>query len=296
MRHHADLPPHLSYSAASNWYDCNKKWHAIYVLRFPDPSGPEAEIGTMAHRVLQALGHVRPGLRTPQLAALLAARHWAKLDADRAARRAALAHVIRGLRNLDVAQGEVVFAEADLLIPLGGVPFKGYVDLGLGLPSGALHIFDYKTGKHPGRRDWLADKVPQLMLYAAAIEEVYGRPVHEASFIWTANGRVDDFDVTHDSVAAAVGWLRRAWEGIEESLRTDEWAASPGPLCSWCPAVLTCPEGREAVLARAADPSKSIGASGLPIVQHWAEAGLNEQLALSIAVNERTHLHVVPEP
>lgn len=131
----------------------------------------------------------------------------------------------------------------------------------------------HNTGKRePGRNnEYLAPKKRTLMLYAAAVEALDGRPVHEAALIWTATGKVDDFEVDDIEIAGAVRWLRRAWESLNRDLVSGEFAAQPGPLCSWCPGAGRCPEGQEAIVARAAQ-GKSIGPHGIPVVAAAAKA------------------------
>lgn len=256
-------PHHFSPSAADTFEDCQQKWYAKYVMRVPDPAGPEAEVGTMAHEVLEELCLEPSGHRTPEAAKAISRRLWASMPV--AQRRAAWGHVVRALRNVEVSHGDVVSVEQTLEVPLAGVPFKGILDRADSLPSGAVRILDYKTGKRPGRADWMAGKRRTLMLYSAAYEVVEGRPVHEAALVWTASGKVDDYEVDDIEIAGAVRWFRQTWETLLEALDRGRFEADPGPLCSWCPGAASCPEGQEAILERAR-AGKSIGPFGEPIV------------------------------
>ncbi len=123
----------------------------------------------------------------------------------------------------------------------------------------------HNTGKRPGRADWMAGKRRTLMLYSAAYEVVEGRPVHEAALVWTASGKVDDYEVDDIEIAGAVRWFRQTWETLLEALDRGRFEADPGPLCSWCPGAGSCPAGQEAILERAR-AGKSIGPFGEPIV------------------------------
>lgn len=256
-------PHHFSPSAADTYEGCPRKWYAKYVMKVPDPAGPEAEVGTMAHEVLEELCLEPSGKRTPELAKVIADRLWNGMD--RTQRRSAWGHVVRALRIPEIAHADVFSTEQTFEIEVGGVPFKGIVDRADELPSGAVRILDYKTGKHPGRADWLDDKRRTLMLYAAAFEAAEERPVAEAALVWTATGKVDEFEVNDIAVAGAVRWLRQTWDALLGSLAAGRFDPIPGPLCSWCPGAGNCPEGQAAILARARE-GKSIGPSGVPIV------------------------------
>lgn len=263
-------PAYLSPSAADTYESCPQKWYAKYVMKVPDPAGPEAEVGTLAHAVLEGLAAFPPGERTAAAALALADEQWAGVD--RGQRRLAWGHVVRALRNLEVTHGDVVSAEEVLEVSIGGVPFKGIIDRADELPSGAVRILDYKTGKRPGRSDWLEDKRRTLMLYAAGFEVAHERPVQEAALVWTATGVVDDFDVDDFVVAGAVKWFAGVWNDLNESLDSGDFPPRPGNLCSWCPGAGNCSAGQEAILARARE-GKSIGPFGEPIVAAAEAAG-----------------------
>lgn len=253
------MPPHLSVSAAEAWDTCNRKWHGKYVVGVPDPSGHEADVGKMAHRVLEYLGALPPGMRTPEIARHVALRLWINVPIE--TYREAMGHVIRALRNLEVSAGDSIAVEMELTTVLSGVPFLGYLDRADALPSGAARISDYKTGKRPGRPDWLDPKKRQVAIYAAAFEVLTGRPVHEGAIVWTVDGHVDLFDLDDEMLSDSLRWFRSQWDGIATAVETDTFAATPNPLCSWCPMAMTCPEGQQAILARR-DDGKSIGPHG----------------------------------
>ena len=135
-------PAYLSPSAADTFESSPQKWYAKYVMKVPDPAGPEAEVGTLAHSVLEALAAFPPGERTSVAALAIANDQWSGIDRDQ--RRLAWGHVVRALRNLEVTHGDVLSAEEVLEVEIGGVPFKGIIDRADELPSGAARILDYK--------------------------------------------------------------------------------------------------------------------------------------------------------
>lgn len=286
-----ELPHHLSVSGAETWEDCPRKWHAKYVLKIRDEAGPEAEIGKMAHAVLEHVGAFAVGKRTPQVALSISRRAWK--DSPPEMRRVAMGHVLRALNNLEVAAGEVVLLEAKLETVLAGVPFLGYLDRADALGSGALTIIDYKTGKRKvgPRGSWLLPKKRQLAIYAAAVETIHGRPVHQGRNVWTAKGIVDEYEMDNDTLAEALAWLRGCWDEILDAIEADHFPANPGPLCSWCSVVAECPEGTEAVIARSKVRGKSIGAQGQAVLDGLAVKQFEDTLAAAQGV----HLRVVTE-
>ena len=257
------LPGHFSPSAADTFESCPRKWHAKYVLKVADEAGPAAEVGTMTHELLEELCVNPPGGRTPEAAKVISDRLWADMQLNQ--RRLAWGHVVRALQNLEVTHGDVVSVEERLRVDLAGVPFLGMLDRVDALPSGAVRVLDYKTGKRNAGRGnvYLLPKKRTLMLYAAAYEAVHGRPVQEAALVWTATGKVDDFDVDDVEIAGAVRWLRMMWGELEHAVEVDEFEARPGPLCSWCPAAGDCPEGQASIVERVA-AGKSVGSFGVP--------------------------------
>jgi len=286
-------PDHFSVSAAETWGTCPKKWHGKYVDKIPDPVGPEADIGKMAHLVLERLGSFKPGRRSPEVAVQLGNRLWT--ERTKPERREAMGHVVRALRNLEIAAGEPVMLERELRTTLAGVPFLGYLDRADQLPSGALRILDYKTGQRKAgpRNAWLAPKGRQLAIYAAAVEVIDGRPVHQGALIWTAYSpvKVDEFEMDDEFLADALAWFSGVWDEILAAFDNDVFEAKPGALCSWCSLVAGCPEGREAVIERAAIKGKSIGPHGQAVLDEIAV----QQFSDTLAVVEGKHLTVVDD-
>jgi len=288
------MPAHLSFSAAETWEDCHRKWAAKYVLYVPDEAGAAADIGKMAHLVLQGLGRFKAGRRTDEHAAVLAERAWAGKDDEKQA--AAMGHVEAALTILEVSAGDVLRIEMDMDLVLAGVPFKGFLDradeIPADVPGGiAARVLDYKTGKRPGRRDWMAKKYRQLYLYAAGFETVTGIPVHEGAFVWTKTGKVDTIYIDADGIGDTLDWFRSVWSGIRAAVEAYDFDADPGPLCSWCPVVQQCPEGTRATIERH-EKGKSIGEHGQPIIDALQVAQFEDTLE---AVEGR-HLSVVEDP
>jgi putative RecB family exonuclease len=255
----ADLPQHLSPSSASAFEGCRRRWQFKYVDRLPEPSGQAALVGSFAHRVLELLCEHPAAERTVEQAKFLAKQAWPEfetdqdylsleLDADQArAFRWQAWIAIAGLWDIeDPSRVEVVSTEQKINVELGAVPFVGVVDR-VDRMAGKLVVSDYKSGTLPGVR-WRDDKIRQVMLYAAALNESGGELPDRARLLYLGQ-RILDVRVTERRIEEAVGSLGEVWSGITTACATDEFEPRPTVLCGWCPFIDRCPEG-QADLAR----------------------------------------------
>ena len=71
-------PRSFSYSSASVYKQCPRRWKHKYIDKLPDPTGEAALVGTFAHEVLEELCKEEPSLRTEARANEIAATIWPK--------------------------------------------------------------------------------------------------------------------------------------------------------------------------------------------------------------------------
>lgn len=210
-------------------------------------------VGTFAHSVLEELCGLEPAERNKDRAKLLARELWPDLEEDsdfqalelsdedsRAFRwRSWLA--IAGLWDLeDPAKIDVVATEQKVEATLDGVPFLGIIDR-LEREGGKLIVSDYKSGKVPSVR-WRDDKIQQIMLYAAAVSDTEDEQPDRARLLYLGQETLD-FAVTDRRIEDASGQLATTWSSVLSDCSSDEFEASPGVLCGWCPFAVDCPEG-----------------------------------------------------
>ena len=254
------VPPYLSPSSSSLFDQCALKWKFRYVDHLPDPPGEAALLGTFAHEVLEFLLQENPGNRTKEKAKELASGFWPKVVKDPDFLALELDdqeihefkwkswNAIEGLWALeDPSKVKVQDTERDVRVTLEGVPFRGVVDR-LDEEEGALIVADYKSGKAPKKR-YAGDKVHQVLLYAAAIREIEVNLPSKARLLFLGQ-EVIETEVTDATLKEPVEKLQKIWSEINTACELNDFPASTGPLCAWCPFVSHCPDGEEEVRQR----------------------------------------------
>lgn len=253
-------PRHLSPSGAGMFQQCPRKWKHRYLDRLPDPPGVPALAGTFAHRVLELLLQRPPGERTIDHAKEIARQVWPEttgdpdfvaLELDEDAQRAFRWkgwHAVEGLWKLeDPATVDVAATEQDVQVSIGAVPFRGIIDRVDREPDGTV-IADYKSGQAPSPR-FADDKLEQVLLYAAALAELTGTDPVRARLLYL-NQRIIEVAVTPERLDAVRVKLDDTWQALNTACATEEYPASTGPLCAWCPFVAHCAEGQAEVEQR----------------------------------------------
>lgn len=253
-------PSHLSPSGAAVFRQCPRRWRFRYLDRLPDPPGEAALAGTFAHRVLELLLQRPRAERTVDAARSIAREVWPETERDPDFRAlgldAAAAKAFRwrgwlaveGLWRLeDPCTVDVHATEHDVEVTIDGVPFRGIIDR-VDTTAEGLVVSDYKSGQAPGDR-WSAERLDQVLLYAAALAELTGHRPVKARLLYLGQ-RIVDVAVDEESLAGAVAALRSTWDELSAAVAGDEFAPRPGPLCGWCPFVSSCAEGAAEVRFR----------------------------------------------
>ncbi len=255
-------PQRLSPSGASTFEQCPRRWRFRYVERLPEPSGVEALVGTLAHRVLELLMQQVPGRRTKDEARRIARAVWPETAASEDYRDLGLSEdearefrwrawrAIEGLWHLeDPADVEVEATEEHVSVMLGEVPFRGVVDRLEREPDG-LVVSDYKSGRAPSAR-FAPARLHQVLLYAAAVGELTGEPPVRARLLYLGQ-RIVAASAAAAETEAAVAHLSETWDAIVDACDADEFEPRPGPLCRYCAYAARCPEGQAETARRAA--------------------------------------------
>lgn len=256
----SNLPKYLSPSSAGMFQQCPRKWKHRYIDKLPDPPGEPALAGTFAHRVLELLLQEPPEERNPDRAKELAREVWPEIAADDDFRALELTKdqerafrwrswlAIEGLWHIEDPTAVTVEAtEQDVRVVISGVPFRGIIDR-VDVESDGLVIADYKSGRAPSQR-FEADKLDQVLLYAAALTALSGLKPVRARLLYLSQ-RTVEVDVTDEKLAEVIASLQQTWSSLQRSCTSGEFDTSTGPLCAWCPFVAQCPEGQAEVEKR----------------------------------------------
>lgn len=245
------LPSALSPSSIATYEQCPKRFECSRIDRLPDPSGPDAVLGTFVHGVLEDVLGLPPGDRGLEAARGIATRRRQALahdpeyvalglgdEAARAWRRRAWAAVTGYFSLEDPRFVAVASREEHVHVDLAGVAVRGIVDR-IDRDARGTAVVDYKTGKVPAPR-YRAKAFSQLELYAAVLAAL-GRPVREARLLYVSYGEVLEVGVGLAAVERAVERVVRVDASIREDFAASSFSPRPGPLCGWCAYRSICP-------------------------------------------------------
>lgn len=249
------IPDRQSYSSLTTYADCPYRYALRYLLKIPGPSVVAAfSFGTAAHAAFERFTRTRRKRRaeggmlpTRQDLGRWFGEAWKTVEFPDEDSRAA--YWLRAGPLLDAfwaieeeGTAEVVGEERWFrlaLAPAGAPPFTigGAIDRIDRLPSGAVEVIDYKTGR-PESQAPLEENL-QLTIYALACRDGLGLGRPERLTLWFAESgerrstaRTDaQLDAARDEIAERVA-----------RMRTGELRATPSAsACRWCDYRDLCP-------------------------------------------------------
>lgn len=124
---------------------------------------------------------------------------------------------------------------------VNGVPAVGYIDRVDKLPSGSLKPLDYKSGKEPKDHRFGDPHGDQVRVYAEVIRVNTGQMPEAAEVYYTKTGNIVPVDLSDEAMADTLKRFKQSWDRHNRFLDKAEFTLKEGPLCSWCPAVNSCP-------------------------------------------------------
>ena len=254
----------FSPSGSATFEQCPKQWYFKYVAKLPDPKGEDAVLGTFTHSVLELLLQEPPDNRTKAKAKAIAREIWPEVENDPDFIALSLSDVqalefrkrswtaIEGLWELEHPQSvEVASTELEVKVELSSIPFRGFIDR-VEREDGSLVITDYKSGKAPSKR-FEDDKLQQVLLYAAALEQLDGHRPKRARLLFlnnrdksnSQNRRVVEVEVTEKNLTQATKKFKHNWEELNAACTSGTFHTKPQILCKWYSFLQNCPQGQE---------------------------------------------------
>ncbi len=252
----ASLPPRFSYSAFSTYDTCGLRYAFQYLYQIPPPERPVAAFafGTTAHAAFEAFTKERrdraargdPPPTREDLEREFRTRWTPTAFGDRPTEERYQRRVNTLLDNFwdgEVSSlGEAIFEELPFELTLepadGGPPIVvyGVIDRIDRLPSGAVEVVDYKTGRISSQKG--VDESLQLSIYALACRDALGLGTPERVTLYFTESatrmstvRTDEqLDAAREDILARVALMR-----------SGDFAASPGDACRWCDFARMCP-------------------------------------------------------
>jgi ATP-dependent exoDNAse (exonuclease V) beta subunit len=175
-------------------------------------------LGTLVHAVLAEIDFAAPN----NLAALLARHAPMHVGDDRTAVESAqrmLEDFLSSPRAKEIAKADCVYRELEFLLSWpsdGNDPasryFQGFIDL-LYRDAGGWHLLDFKTNEVADKNlDAVAANYElQMLVYALAIEKIFGQPPEELTLHFLRTGRDYPFSWNDES-------RRRVMQLVDQSL------------------------------------------------------------------------------
>lgn len=241
-------------SRLTGWLDCPARYRMAYLDRPPPPKGPpwaHNTLGAAVHLALARWWDEPPARRTPVVARALLDRAWgpdgfadaAQADRYRELAGAMVERYVAGLDPHDEPRG----VERTVATRTGTLALSGRVDR-IDQRGDELVVVDYKTGRHVLTADDARGSLA-LALYALATERTLRRRCRTVELHHLPSGSVARFTHTEESLqrhlaraeaigAEAVAAAAALVAGGDPAVL---FPPRPGPLCTWCDYVRSCP-------------------------------------------------------
>jgi len=233
----------------------------------PD-TGSAAFLGTQCHTVLQHLMELPPKERTKQAVTRLIgelSKSGELVLPDGVKQRREFSQRVADISNglfaiEDPKKVKVIATEFNFETTIWDIPVRGSIDRIDELADGTLRIVDYKTGKYYKPDPRYQDNYgPQLVIYALAAEQKFGRKVTIAVDYFVGAKETHEVSITEEAKSEIHALAQSAWKRLGEVRESQTAYFVPSGLCPWCPLVKICPAANEYAKNRANDKVLSVG-------------------------------------
>ncbi len=250
------LPEKFSFSQLKTFERCPWEYKFLYILKMPEEDTSYFTFGRVIHSCLRQflLPLLSDAWRQPSLfdggvkqeadlsikrLLSLYQEYW--IDSGYNSRTEADQYKVRGKQMLESLQAglkdqqpSVALLEKKFNLPLGKETLSGTIDRVDLLADGSFEIIDYKTGQKP--KTFGFEQKQQLLLYQAALEEVFGMKVSKLSFYYLK-------DNEYVSFTAKPGELEKVKEKMLElinKIKSFDFTPRAAIMCKNCPYKKLC--------------------------------------------------------
>ena len=250
------LPKIFSFSQLKTFERCPWEYKFIHILKMPQEDESYFTFGRVMHSCLRQfflplLTDVwrQPSLFNDKVAkeADLSLKRMLSLydeywyESGYKDRTEANEYKKRGKKMLEELQGKVkthtpviAFLEKKFNLPLGQETLTGTIDRVDQLADKTFEIIDYKTGQKP--KAFGFEQKQQLLLYQAALEEVFGMKVSKLTFYYLK----DNEEVSFVAKPAEIQKVKEKMLALIQEIKTFDFTPRPGIMCKNCPYKKLC--------------------------------------------------------
>jgi putative RecB family exonuclease len=250
-------PSRLSPAALSRFRVCEKQFFFADVERVPRREQPNPLLaqGNAIHAALERFFGLRPKDRNPAVEVLQQAlrNQWrayckpdtfATRDQEIEFGQGALALMANFAASFDTTPEPLAREQwVSTRLP-NGIELFGKIDRVDPFEDG-IAVIDYKAGRHQIEPEDLSGE-PAAQVYLLAAEHEFGLLVRCVRYLYLASGDDVRWYPEREDVPSIAEHLVALTTSIKEA---QEFPASPGDHCRWCPFALRCPERGRVELA-----------------------------------------------
>jgi DNA helicase-2/ATP-dependent DNA helicase PcrA len=250
------LPETFSFSQLKAFERCPWEYKFIYILKMPMEDNPFITFGQVMHNCLRQFflplltnAWQQPSLFNDKntkeadlsLKRLLNIYEESWRDNGYNDRSEAEEYKKLGKKMLQNVQVEadkdkpiIAFLEKKFKLLLGQETLTGTIDRVDQLSDNTFEIIDYKTGKKPSVFGF--EQKQQLLLYQAALEEVFEMPVSKLTFYYLK----DNEKISFTAKPGEVEKVKAKMLELIKEIKTFDFTPRPGIMCKNCPLKKLC--------------------------------------------------------
>lgn len=226
----------LSFSQISTYLECPYRYYLSYIVKLPGVAKPYFSFGHSVHAALEKFHKPRLLPETYTLSDLLEwfESSWVsdgfKDPQSEAKAKDEGKSLLVGYfeRNKDKPQFSVE-VEKKFTLEINSVVVSGVIDRVDRLPSGNLHLVDYKTGNFIPQELEQKDKL-QLSIYTLAATKLFKGEVEKATYMFLRSGTELTFAPDSEQLATTIYTI----EKVSKDIGSGFFPKCKNKFCPWC--------------------------------------------------------------